>query len=860
MSEKPSTRMRPGPRRLLWIVGAFALFSSSAAPLSAFQQDFSAERVVITIDSLDRVAFANVGELLQARVPGLHVARTGDGGMRWYMRGPSSIAESTPMVLIDDMPITMAGSAMRDLGTRPPMLDEIDIEDVERIEVLSGPATAVRYGTGAGNGVIRIVTFAPDAQRTSFRIATSVTALDENVTYPANATRTGIDTAGAPVRRCTLGMEANDLCTPTGPLTFRNVLASDSPFEAAFGARVAAAVASGNERVSWRGGATFDRQRSTDGSLADQRVHVRGAGALRVSPTADVTVRGQWMRGDADLPSLNEPSLLRQGLLARADTAWPGFVAPQVSPYHSVRYGAMATGRWRPRNWLDARLTSGGVRMIDENDLDYTFRGGGPAEPLDVDSRGERRRRDVHVRLDAEARYDAWAMPQSTTVTIEHRVSKQEEEFASSFSRNGSPVLSGGFWINQRTAIAAVGVMQRFNLAPGLELAGGVRLDQVRVNGTRWDVPLSPHVSFIWDVRRFVPEVLGRVRLRAALGDVANVPQTTRTFLFFVPGPSEPERPKAEVTRERELGLDATLIPGRVDVSITGYTKRTSNVGGLFDVGMATPRFARIEVLNRGFEASVRARLLQTSRVTWNAHAWYAHNHNEAKSGLGIADLGEIGPGSSQFFFSPQWVRPGSPLGAHRSQPIISVRDLDGDGLLDDACVEGAAPCEALVRARSDFRPAYPPTSASLSTSVRFRALTLSALLDHRSGHVMNNVTMQERCTRECQALYDPSTSLRDQAEAMLAPGGTGGTLQDASYTKLREVSLRFEAPSSWAQALGASRLGISLAGRNVATWTDYGGLDPEVTSAPWAPLANFDNAAMPLPRQFIVRAELQGR
>ena len=108
--------------------------------------------------------FANVAELLQARVPGLHVARTGDGGMRWFMRGPSSMAESTPMVLVDDVQMNTAGSAMRDLGTRPPLLDEIDIEDVERIEVWSGPATAIQQGTGAGNGVIRIVTFAPRAQ------------------------------------------------------------------------------------------------------------------------------------------------------------------------------------------------------------------------------------------------------------------------------------------------------------------------------------------------------------------------------------------------------------------------------------------------------------------------------------------------------------------------------------------------------------------------------------------------------------------------------------------------------------------------------------------------------------------------
>jgi hypothetical protein len=109
-----------------------------------------------------------------------------------------------------------------------------------------------------------------------------------------------------------------------------------------------------------------------------------------------------------------------------------------------------------------------------------------------------------------------------------------------------------------------------------------------------------------------------------------------------------------------------------------------------------------------------------------------------------------------------------------------------------------------------------------------------------------------------CQAQYDPTTPLGDQAEAMLA-GEPAAFVEDASYTKLREISLRFTAPAAWAGALGASRLDISLAGRNAVTWTDYRGPDPESTSVPWVPLASVDNAAMPLPRRFLLRVDLRG-
>jgi TonB dependent receptor len=502
--------------------------------------------------------------------------------------------------------------------------------------------------------------------------------------------------------------------------------------------------------------------------------------------------------------------------------------------------------------------------MTDENDLKLTLSGTGPFPSRDIETRSERRRRDTDVRLDVEARYAAGPL-RETSVTLEHVVSKQEDESSEIHRLSGGHELRNAFWINQRTAIARVGLTQRLRLGQSLEVNGGLGLDQVRVNDVRWRVPVSPHVSLSLDARRFVPATLGRLRLRTGFGDVANVPQTTSAFFFFPPAPAPgvPERPRAEVTRERELGFDATTASERVGLSFTWYTKRTNNVSALVEAPQPSPspvRLVRIEVLNRGVEASVHARILELSRVSWYARAWYAYNHNEVTSGAGEVFLGELRPFNPQFFFSPQSARQGTPLGAHRVRPIIAIRDLDGDGLVDDACSEDFMGCEAIVQNASEFRAAYPPTSASVDMSVRFGPVTMSAMLDRRSGHVVNNVTMQARCARECQALYDPSTPLRDQAEAILAPQSVGATVQDASYTKLRELSVKWDAPMAWARAMGGSRLTVSLAGRNIALWTDYKGLDPESTSAPWAPLASFDEVAVPLPKRFTVRAQLHGR
>ena len=61
----------------------------------------------------------------------------------------------------------------------------------------------------------------------------------------------------------------------------------------------------------------------------------------------------------------------------------------------------------------------------------------------------------------------------------------------------------------------------------------------------------------------------------------------------------------------------------------------------------------------------------------------------------------------------------------------------------------------------------------------------------------------------------------------------TGIWLEDASFVKLRELSLGWEIPSSitsavWSQIGSAS---IRLAGRNLLRFTEYSGMDPEVSN-----------------------------
>jgi hypothetical protein len=50
----------------------------------------------------------------------------------------------------------------------------------------------------------------------------------------------------------------------------------------------------------------------------------------------------------------------------------------------------------------------------------------------------------------------------------------------------------------------------------------------------------------------------------------------------------------------------------------------------------------------------------------------------------------------------------------------------------------------------------------------------------------------------------------------------------DASYTKLRELSIVFDLPRSFASRLNTSAITLGLTGRNLKTWTKVPNIDPE--------------------------------
>lgn len=120
---------------------------------------------IIVEDLPGASSFRSIQDILTGRVPGLRYTRlSGDvgTGSPMTLRGVGSfdLARNQPLVYMDGIRIdadVLAGPAVSS-GPAVSVLDDLDPQEIERIEILKGPAAAGLYGTEASAGVIHVIT------------------------------------------------------------------------------------------------------------------------------------------------------------------------------------------------------------------------------------------------------------------------------------------------------------------------------------------------------------------------------------------------------------------------------------------------------------------------------------------------------------------------------------------------------------------------------------------------------------------------------------------------------------------------------------------------------------------------------
>ena len=138
------------PRRRTPLYAALALVASCTHG----RRDMGPARApVVTAEDIERSAGTPIEQIIEAKIPGIHVTRTSSGAIAIRIRGTSSFYGSNdPLYVIDGTPLD-AGPEGALTGLNP--------YDIESIRVLKDPADIGIYGVRGANGVILITTKRP---------------------------------------------------------------------------------------------------------------------------------------------------------------------------------------------------------------------------------------------------------------------------------------------------------------------------------------------------------------------------------------------------------------------------------------------------------------------------------------------------------------------------------------------------------------------------------------------------------------------------------------------------------------------------------------------------------------------------
>jgi TonB-linked SusC/RagA family outer membrane protein len=865
----------------------------------------------ITPDAQALAATANVSEVLNSRTPGVYVQQSSGGtgtGSRIRIRGANSLSlNNEPLLVVDGVRansdvgnrMVVGGGTGTNVGTGGQTisrLNDINAEDIESIEIVKGPAGVALYGTAAANGVIQITTKRGRAGRSQFNVFGEAGALRQDVELPGNYGNVGRGSNGAPTL-CTNEARARGACTQ-GTLRVLHPVRVDDPFRA--GARQSAGVnaGGGNDRLTYFASGDFQQERGVQLTNDDYRYNLRGNFGAELRPGWTLQVNSGYLRDRAQLP-VNDNStlgLLSVALLGRVSDSlsggfYNGYTPTQLEALSvrnaTDRFTTSATSQLGVNRFLSfsgvAGLDFTGQRfhqVVRPNRVAFGDlpQGSANSNPLNTYFYTAQGTANLNVTLPGE-----WTS--TTQVGAQYA-----RELDRGTSAAGAQLAAGSGSLSGTTARFAVGEFNRDNVLVGvlglqrfawrdrLFLNAGLRADRNSAAGRNFGLVYQPsaNVSYVVSDEGFFPAnpVLTSLRLIAAYGQSTQRPRFTDALTFLQPfavradgaetaaisfagGSIGDPNLRPEVSAEVEGGLEAGFLRDRVVATVNYYHKTTRDLliaaPVAPSVGAATARFQNLgRMRNRGWEFQLTATPLDTRPVKLEVTAGGSTLDNRLLS----TDL----PSPIQVNTQQQH-RPGYPAGAF-FQRRYTYSDANGDGII--ARSEIAFPAGGADTAVYLGNPLPGRELQGGPTLTLFQNFRASALVSHRGRFKVNNATNRFRCAfaQNCRDVHDPTAPLDLQARAVAAAAFStdAGYIEDGSFTRLREVAFTYTVPGAALRRSVGSRIAgatLTVAGRNLVTWTNYTGLDPEITSTPGANFSSSEFLTVPPTRQWIARVGL---
>ncbi|GAB3837380.1 TonB-dependent receptor [Hymenobacter jeollabukensis] len=347
----------------------------------------------------------------------------------------------------------------------------------------------------------------------------------------------------------------------------------------------------------------------------------------------------------------------------------------------------------------------------------------------------------------------------------------------------------------------------------------------------------------------------------------------------FSPSTTLPNRDvRPERMKELEGGVDLGFFDDRITLSATAYRQRITDL--VLRRLIATSRggsdiFENIgSMQNRGLELQLTTVPVRNNNFTWSITAIYSRNRNKVVNLVGssaIEILNVAGAPSYLLNGQPASVFYGSGYARNPDGSLLLTPVVNGvGGFPQDERTVGTQGTGSLAftpdRSGADGQPnpnspvanlligdPNPDWTGSLSTSFSYKKLSLRVLLDAVQGVDVFNADYR---TRQGVGLGEVAEQeLRGELPRgyIFAVYNTQEfRIDNGSFVKLRETALTYTLPSF---SKHVQDVNVSLVGRNLYSWDDYKGFDPE-TSAGGASdlLRGIDFGNVPIPRTYQLR------
>ncbi len=477
---------------------------------------------------------------------------------------------------------------------------------------------------------------------------------------------------------------------------------------------------------------------------------------------------------------------------------------------------------------------------------------------------------------------------------------------------NGARTILPPTIVDARGAVAGGFLQETFGYNDRVFLTLAGRIDATSRFPTQNRVNFYPKVglSYILSSEPFwanLKNTVSQFRLRASWGQTGNVtgygvydrfPRVRSSSFnaltaYNVFNDVADPNVKVERNEELEIGTDLAFLNDRINLSFNWYRNTSSDL--LLDANIAPSRggpTSRTNVgtlQNTGVELTLGFSPLKTKDLNWNVFATYNHNENI------VTDLPNGLTQIASPTGAPIFIMKGASVGVFYG--TFYAKGANGENLLRPikvALLKDGKTAETKINQLpqvergpqqlsqtplvfqsfrgADGQPTIAGTNSvaqrkiignpnprniwSAGTSFTYKKLTFNALFDGIAGMEVFNA--DKRTRNNVGIGFVSEQELKGEV-----PRGTVAALanieefrvDDGSFMKLRELALSYDFGSL---IKGVEGLQLSVIGRNLYSWDNYFGYDPETKATGQSSVArgiDFGNSPIPRSVQVMLRA-----